>query len=62
MAASGDGAPTQGVRAVYADQRRELDGYEAELRAILAADVAALNRRARELDLGDIASPAAGAR
>ena len=61
-AASGDGAPTQGVRAVYADQRRELDGYEAELRAILAADVAALNRRARELDLGDIASPAAGAR
>jgi photosystem II stability/assembly factor-like uncharacterized protein len=58
----GDGAPTQGVREVYTEQKQELDGYEAELQALVAGDVAALNRRARELDLGDIAIPAAGAR
>jgi photosystem II stability/assembly factor-like uncharacterized protein len=61
-AASGDGAPTQGSREVYADQKRELDALEKELRAVLAQDVAALNRQARELELSDIAVPPAGTR
>jgi hypothetical protein len=61
-AVSGDGAPTQGSREVYAEQRRELDALDAELRALVAGDVAALNRRARELELGDIGVPAAPAR
>ena len=59
---SGDGAPTQGSREVYAEQKRELDALDAELRAVVAGDVAALNRRARELELGDIAVPAPAAR
>ena len=50
----GDGAPTQGAREVYAQQRRELDGLETELRGLLAGDVAALNRQARELNLTDV--------
>ena len=61
-AVSGDGAPTQGSREVYAEQRRELDALDAELRALVAGDLAALNRRARELELGDIAVPAPAAR
>jgi photosystem II stability/assembly factor-like uncharacterized protein len=61
-AVSGDGAPTQGAREVFADQKKELDGLEAELRALVAGDVAALNRQARELNLGDIPIPAASAR
>jgi hypothetical protein len=54
---SGDGAPTQGAREVYADQKRELDGYEGELRALMGGDVAALNRQARELNLTDVSLP-----
>jgi hypothetical protein len=50
----GDGAPTQGAREVYAQQKRELDGLETELRALMAGDVAALNRQARELNLTDV--------
>jgi hypothetical protein len=61
-AVSGDGAPTQGSREVYAEQRRELEALDTELRALVAGDVAALNRRARELELGDIAVPAPAAR
>jgi photosystem II stability/assembly factor-like uncharacterized protein len=54
---SGDGPPTQGAREVYADQKRELDGYETELRALVAGDVAALNRQARDLNLTDVGVP-----
>jgi photosystem II stability/assembly factor-like uncharacterized protein len=61
-AVQGDGPPTQGVREVYADQKRELDALDAEFRALVSADVAALNRQARELNLGDIPIPAPGAR
>jgi hypothetical protein len=61
-AVSGDGAPTQGSREVYAEQKRELDELDGQLRALVANDVAALNRRARELELGDIAVPAQPAR
>jgi hypothetical protein len=45
----GDGAPTQGARQVYADQRKELDGYEVRYQAILATDLAAVNRQAASL-------------
>jgi photosystem II stability/assembly factor-like uncharacterized protein len=45
----GDGAPTQGAREVHAAQRKELDGYEARFQAILANDLAAVNRQAASL-------------
>jgi photosystem II stability/assembly factor-like uncharacterized protein len=61
-ALGGDGAPTQGSREVFLEQKRELDALDGELRGVIATDVAALNRRARELELGDITVPAAGTR
>jgi hypothetical protein len=45
----GDGRPTQGMRDVYAELRKELDGLGAEWKTILETDVPALNAKAREL-------------
>jgi photosystem II stability/assembly factor-like uncharacterized protein len=44
-----DGRPTQGMSAVYAELKRELDALSAEWKAILETDVPALNAKAREL-------------
>ncbi|HET7600162.1 MAG TPA: glycosyl hydrolase [Gemmatimonadales bacterium] len=57
-ATEADGAPTQGMRAVFADQVKELDALEARFRGLVSNEVAALNRQARELGLADIAVPA----
>lgn len=57
VAADGDGPPTQGVREVYAEQRRELDQYEARLKEHLA-EVGILNATARRLELPLIIIPA----
>jgi photosystem II stability/assembly factor-like uncharacterized protein len=46
-----DGPPTQGVREVFAEQRKELDGHEAELKRLIDDDLASLNAVARKLDL-----------
>jgi len=48
-ASEGDGPPTQGMREVYAELRRELDGLVAEWAAIVESDLAVLNQKAREL-------------
>ncbi len=45
----GDGAPTQGMKEVHAELRRELDALLAEWKAVLEGDVAALNAKARQL-------------
>lgn len=50
----GDGAPTQGAREVFADQKRELDAWEARLNQFVAADVAALNAQAEKLGVAFI--------
>ena len=52
-----DGAPTQGMREVYAGLRKELDGLDAEFRGLVTSDLAALNRMARDLNLGDVSVP-----
>ena len=57
----GDGAPTQGMREVYADQRRELDGYLGELRILIERDLAEINGLAAQLGIGHIVVPAARA-
>ena len=60
--AGGAGAPTQGMREVFAAQVKELDGYEAELAGLLGKDLAALNadggpaRRAGDLRAGALTS------
>jgi hypothetical protein len=51
-ATEGDGAPTQGVRDVYAAQHRELEQYAAEFEALVSADLAALNAQAASLGFG----------
>jgi photosystem II stability/assembly factor-like uncharacterized protein len=48
-ASEGDGAPTQGMREVYAELKQELERRSAEWKAMLATDVPALNAKAREL-------------
>jgi photosystem II stability/assembly factor-like uncharacterized protein len=53
----GSGAPTKGMRDVFNDQVRELDGLEAEWKTLVSSDLAALGRKGRELNLGDIVVP-----
>jgi hypothetical protein len=48
-ARAGDGKPTQGMREVHAELRKELDALCAEWKAILETDVPAFNAKAREL-------------
>lgn len=55
---SDDGAPTQGMREVAADLTGQLEPLEAEWKALVDADLAALSRRARELNLDDVVVPA----
>ena len=56
---SGDGAPTQGVREVFADQQRELADRQADLDRLLAADLAAVDAAAANLGLPRIYVPPA---
>jgi hypothetical protein len=48
-AAEGDGPPTQGMREVHAELRKELDVLAAEWKGIRETDLVALNQKAREL-------------
>lgn len=54
----GDGRPTQGMREVHAELRKELDALAAGWRAIVETDVPALNAKARELAPGFVLPPA----
>ena len=54
-----DGAPTQGMRDVFQGQKQELDSLAREFHGLMANDLAALNRSARELNLADVAPPEA---
>jgi photosystem II stability/assembly factor-like uncharacterized protein len=55
---SDDGAPTQGMREVATELTAELDRLEREWKSLVDADLAALARQARELNLGDVVVPA----
>jgi photosystem II stability/assembly factor-like uncharacterized protein len=55
--ANGDGAPTQGMREVFAAQTKELDADEAELAALLDQDLAALNQTASQLQVPGVYVP-----
>lgn len=56
-AVGADGAPTQGMRDVFRGQKQELDSLDREFHGLMANDLAALNRTARELNLADVAPP-----
>jgi len=62
FAADGTGAPTKGMREVFADQVKELDALEAEWNAIVTGDLAALGRKAKEANLDPVVVPVAAAR
>jgi uncharacterized coiled-coil protein SlyX len=47
----GDGAPTQGMREVFAAQQKELGTLEGELKVLLEKDLAAIQLAAKRLDL-----------
>ncbi len=54
----GDGRPTQGMRDVHAELRKELDALSAEWAAVLQTDLPALNAKARELAPDFVVVPA----
>ena len=56
--ANGLGAPTQGMREVFAGQVKELDADEAELASLFGKDLAALNQTAAQLGVPGIYVPA----
>lgn len=58
-ATDGDGPPTQGMREVFADQKRELTGYRDELRQLIEHDLAAVNAMAGSLGVGYVVVPSA---
>ncbi|HEY5907004.1 MAG TPA: hypothetical protein VIZ31_03115, partial [Vicinamibacteria bacterium] len=51
-ALEGEGRPTQGMKEMAAEHRKELEGLLAEWRSLVAGEIAALNAKARELSLG----------
>jgi hypothetical protein len=51
FALDSDGAPTQGMKEVYAELQRELKALTDEWQALLKGDVAAFNAQAKKLDL-----------
>jgi hypothetical protein len=53
----GSGAPTQGMREVYAEQAGELDQIDAEWKALVSGDLAALGQKARELGGPEVLVP-----
>jgi photosystem II stability/assembly factor-like uncharacterized protein len=55
--ASGDGAPTQGMREMFAEYAREVKQLETELAQLIAGDLAKLNAQARKLDVPSIVVP-----
>jgi len=61
FAIGGTGAPTQGMREVFAEQVRELDGYAVEWQSLVGERLTALERQGRELNLGEVVVPAAPA-
>jgi photosystem II stability/assembly factor-like uncharacterized protein len=54
---AGEGAPTQGMKDVFAAQKQELDALNTEWKALVAGDLAALNEQARKLDLPAVYVP-----
>jgi photosystem II stability/assembly factor-like uncharacterized protein len=51
-ASEGDGAPTQGMREVYAAQHAELLQYDAEFQVLMSNDLPSVNRLAASLGFG----------
>jgi len=55
---NGEGAPTEGMRQVFAAQQQELARFEGEMAALFGKDLAALNAQAAQLGVPGIYVPA----
>jgi hypothetical protein len=53
----GIGAPTQGMREVFAERKAELDQFTGEWQALRDRDLAALNEQAKSLGLPGVYVP-----
>ncbi|MCI0606427.1 glycosyl hydrolase [bacterium] len=53
----GDGLPTQGVKELFADMQKEMDGYQTQLKQLISTDLAALNESAKKLEFPTIYAP-----
>jgi photosystem II stability/assembly factor-like uncharacterized protein len=53
-----DGAPTQGIRDVYGEQKRDLKKAEEKLKQFITEDLAQLNSLARKLQIPNVIVPA----
>jgi photosystem II stability/assembly factor-like uncharacterized protein len=51
FAKDGDGAPTQGMREVYAEYTRDLEACGKELSGLISGDLAQLNQMAKKLEI-----------
>jgi photosystem II stability/assembly factor-like uncharacterized protein len=52
-----DGAPTQGMKEVFADQERELQEYAGSFKGLIDGELAHLNEQARKLDVPIVIVP-----
>ncbi len=57
MMKDSDGAPSQGIREVFAEQTELLRKYQEEWRTLVAKDSAALNEQARKVDMPAVVIP-----
>lgn len=57
FAKGGDGPPTQGAKNVFAAVKKDLDALDAEWKALIAGDLAALQGQAEALDMPEIYVP-----
>jgi hypothetical protein len=57
FARDGDGAPTQGMREVHEELRREWAELAARWQSFLSSDLAKLNQTAKELDVASVIVP-----
>src|SRR6185312_17431337 len=58
MIKDSDGAPSQGIREVFAEQAEMLRKYQQEWETLVSTDLAALNEQAKTLDAPRIIIPA----
>jgi photosystem II stability/assembly factor-like uncharacterized protein len=53
----GDGVPTQGMKDVFAEQQKELIGYQGEMKALVDKDLATIQLAAKRIDLPFVVVP-----
>ncbi len=57
FAMEADGLPTQGVMDLFADMKKELDGYDSQLKELTGKDLVTLNDSAGQMDVPTIYVP-----